>query len=83
MLAPDAERRVTAEKEKKFILCVGVSATLRARAHIDATDAPTQSTLRICAFFSAVNTNDLDLLSLVRSVKGTLVAERTELSVSA
>ena len=32
MLAPDAERRVTAEKEKIIIFRVGVSATVRTRA---------------------------------------------------
>ena len=50
-----------------------MSETLRARAPIDATDAPTRSTLRIRIFFSAVNTDDLNFLSLVRSVKRTLV----------
>ena len=83
MLAPDAERRVTAEKEKiiyspcrrvgKF---EGESPYRRYRR----TDAKPSRT-RI--FFSAVNTNDLDFLSLVGSVKGTLISERTELCVSA
>ena len=62
---------------------VGVSAILQTSTATDTADAPTQGALSGCRIVPISCTGDLDFLSLVGAVKGTGIAERTELGMAA